>query len=572
MLFRSTAPPVANAGADKTATVGSAVTFDASASTDDKGIASYSWDFDASNGITSEANTVGATKTYTTAGTYTVTLTVTDTIGQMSTDTLQVIVSAATTPASTVSYAPTYDNRLKESSATTVLSTTSYIDIGKTTSSYRDLMLFDLSSYKTTDTISKATLSLYWYYPAGKTRTSDTVVEVYRPVEWDPKYVTWNSRASGTLWTTAGGNWFDKNGVAQGTTPYASVTFPAGTVPDNKYYEFDVTQLVQEYVSGTANTGFFLKAKTEGNNYIAFYSSEYSNAAMKPKLTITATSGSTPTDNPPVANAGADKTATVGSDVTFYGSASTDDKGIASYSWDFGDGTTAIGTSLTHKYTAVGTYTVTLTVTDTAGQKVTDTLQVTVSNTSSMVSYTPTYDNRLRSDTPTTVLSTTTYLDIGKSTPISRDVMLFDLSSYKTTDTISKATLSLYWYYPAGKTRTSDTVVEVYRPVEWDPKYVTWNSRASGTLWTTAGGNWFDKNGVAQGTTPYASVTFPAVTVPDNKYYEFDVTQLVQEYVSGTTNTGFFLKAQTEGNNYIAFYSSEWPNADQRPKLTVTSS
>lgn len=44
-------------------------------------------------------------------------------------------------------------------------------------------MVFDLSSYKTTDTISKATLSLYWYYPASTTRTSDTVVEVYRPVE-----------------------------------------------------------------------------------------------------------------------------------------------------------------------------------------------------------------------------------------------------------------------------------------------------------------------------------------------------------------------------------------------------
>jgi uncharacterized membrane protein len=148
--------------------------------------------------------------------------------------------------------------------------------------------MFDLSSYKTTDTLSKATLSLYWYYPAGKTRTSDTVVEVYRPVEWDPKYVTWNYRISGTSWSNAGGSWYDKNAVAQGTSPYASITFPAGTVPGNKYYDFDVTQLVQEYVSGKyKNTGFFLKAKTESGNYIAFYSSEYSNAAMRPKLTIT---------------------------------------------------------------------------------------------------------------------------------------------------------------------------------------------------------------------------------------------------------------------------------------------
>ena len=659
--------PVANAGADKTSTVGSAVTFDASASTDDKGIASYSWDFDASNGITSEASTVSATKTYTTAGTYTVTLTVTDTIGQKSTDTLQVIVSAATNPASTVSYAPTYDNRLRESSATTVLSTTGYIDVGRTTASFRDVMLFDLSSYKTTDTISKAILSLYWYYPAGATRTSDTIVEIYRPVEWDPKYVTWNSRMSGTPWTTAGGNWFDKNGVSQGATPYASLTFAGSKVPDNKYYEFDVTSLVQEYVSGKyKNTGFFLKAKTESGNYIAFYSNDWSNTAQRPKLTITSTSGSTPVDTAPVANAGADKTVTVGSSVTFDGSASTDDKGITSYSWDFdasngitseattktasktyttagiytvtltvtdtigqkstdtlqvvvnnpidqlpvanagADKTATTSSSVTFDgsastddkgitsyswdfdasngitseatgvmtakaYTTAGTYTVTLTVTDTIGQKSSDTLQVVVSNPVSSVSYAPVYDNRLRESLPTTVLSTTAYLDIGKSSSSCRDVMLFDLSSYKTTDTISKATLSLYWYYPAGATRTSDTVVEVYRPVEWDPKYVTWNSRMSGVLWSNAGGNWYDKNGVAQGTTPYASLTFAGSKAPDNKYYEFDVTQLVQDYISGKyKNTGFFLKAKTESGNYIAFYSLESSNAAQRPKLTIT--
>lgn len=73
--------------------------------------------------------------------------------------------------------------------------------------------MFDLSSYNTADTITKATLSLYWYYPSATTRTSDTVVEVYRPVEWDPKYVSWNYRTSGTLWSTAGGNWYDKNAL-----------------------------------------------------------------------------------------------------------------------------------------------------------------------------------------------------------------------------------------------------------------------------------------------------------------------------------------------------------------------
>ncbi|MGD9778752.1 disaggregatase related repeat-containing protein, partial [Methanomethylovorans sp.] len=569
--------PVANAGADKTATAGSSVSFDGSASTDDKGIASYSWDFDASNGITAEATTKTVTKTYTAAGTYTVTLTVTDTSGQKSTDTVDVVVSTAVSN-QIDDPLTVYDNRLRDANPTTVYSDSNYIDLGMSSTRCRDLMWFDLSDYKTTDTISKATLSLYWYYPTGATRTSDTVVEVYRPAaEWDPKYVTWNNRVSGTAWSTAGGSWYDKNGVAQGSTPYASLTFPARTVPGNKYYDFDVTQLVQEYVSGkNKNTGLFLKARTESGNYIAFYSSEWTNAAQRPILTVTV--GTPAADNAPVANAGADKTATAGSSVSFDGSASTDDKGIASYSWDFdvSNGITdeATAKTVTKTYTAAGTYTVTLTVTDTSGQKSTDTVDVVVSTAVSNQIDDPltVYDNRLRDANPTTVYSDSNYIDLGMSSTRCRDLMWFDLSDYKTTDTISKATLSLYWYYPTGATRTSDTVVEVYRPAaEWDPKYVTWNNRVSGTAWSTAGGSWYDKNGVAQGSTPYASLTFPARTVPGNKYYDFDVTQLVQEYVSGKNkNTGLFLKARTESGNYIAFYSSEWTNAAQRPILTVT--
>ncbi len=199
-------------------------------------------------------------------------------------------------------------------------------------------------------------------------------------------------------------------------------------------------------------------------------------------------------------------------------------------------------------------------------------MHVIVSSSSSSVTYSPLYDNRLRESSPSTVLSTTGYIDVGKSSSISRDVMLFDLSEYETTDKISKANLSLYWYFPVDKTRTSDTVVEIYRPVELNPKYVNWKYYDSGKSWTTAGGSWYDKNGIEQGTTPYASVTFSGSKVPDNKYYEFDVTELVREYINGESkNTGFFLKANTENGNYIAFYSSDWTNAEQRPKLTITS-
>ncbi|MGA1841632.1 MAG: PKD domain-containing protein [bacterium] len=50
------------------------------------------------------------------------------------------------------------------------------------------------------------------------------------------------------------------------------------------------------------------------------------------------------------------------------GSSSTDDHGICTYEWDFGDGGTGTGISPIHQYSKTGTYTLSLTVTDHAGQ------------------------------------------------------------------------------------------------------------------------------------------------------------------------------------------------------------
>lgn len=67
-------------------------------------------------------------------------------------------------------------------------------------------------------------------------------------------------------------------------------------------------------------------------------------------------------------------------DVFFNASASAaaSGHGITSYAWTFGDGHTATGVNVSHPYAAVGTYTVTLTVTDDAGKTNAATQQVTV--------------------------------------------------------------------------------------------------------------------------------------------------------------------------------------------------
>ncbi len=86
-------------------------------------------------------------------------------------------------------------------------------------------------------------------------------------------------------------------------------------------------------------------------------------------------------NQPPVADAGDDKTGDEGEEITFDASGSYDPDGsIVSYEWDFGDGSTATGKVVTHKYADNGVYTVTLTVKDNDGATSTDTCTATINN------------------------------------------------------------------------------------------------------------------------------------------------------------------------------------------------
>lgn len=131
---------------------------------------------------------------------------------------------------------------------------------------------------------------------------------------------------------------FGDGATATGVTPAAHAYAAAGT------YQVKLTVTDDKGASGTVTKAVTVTAGPANQNPVASFTA-------------------TPTD------------LTVAVD----GTASTDPDGsVASYAWNFGDGSTATGSTASHPYAAAGTYTVTLTVTDNLGAVNTVTKSVTV--------------------------------------------------------------------------------------------------------------------------------------------------------------------------------------------------
>jgi len=96
-------------------------------------------------------------------------------------------------------------------------------------------------------------------------------------------------------------------------------------------------------------------------------------------MTVTVTDATAPT-----ADAGSDATVAVGDSVTLDASSSSDNVGVSTYEWDVDDDGTyeKTGASIGHTYLSTGSRTVTLRVTDGAGNTDTDTVTVTVESAS----------------------------------------------------------------------------------------------------------------------------------------------------------------------------------------------
>ncbi len=349
-------PPTAAAGPDRTVAAGSTVRLDASGSTDDVGVDGFEWTLP--DGTTASGATT--TVAFDAPGTYTVELTVTDAAGNAGTDAVAIGVEDRAPP--TADAGP---NRT--------------VGIGSTVS---------LDASGSTDDVGIA--DYRWTFPDGHTESGETGTAAFdAPGTYTVELTV--TDGAGNVATDAVGitveDWTPPTADAGGfrtVTAGTRIAFDAGGSTDN----LGVVDYEWAFGDGTTATGETARNTfpSPGTYTVTLTVADAAGNVATDTVNVDVRASSTTADDasvpaggaaPPTAAAGPDRTVAVGSQVTFDASGSSDDVRIAGIEWAFGDGTTASGEVAIHAYAAPGTYTATLTVTDSAGNAATDAVTVT---------------------------------------------------------------------------------------------------------------------------------------------------------------------------------------------------
>ena len=333
-----------------------AASFNASGSTDDNQIASYSWDFGDNSTTASGITTI---HNYQAAGTYTAVLTVTDNAGQTAQASTDIIVKAVTDLAPVASFT-----------------------MDATTGDAPFTANFDASTSSDDNNIA----SYSWNFGDGNATASGVNTSyVYSTEGVYTAMLTVTDTAGQSTQITTQVIVTSEVDLA----PIASFTTSATTGEAPFLASFDASASSDDNGSVSYSWNF-----GDNSDAVSGVKADHSYAAAgiyTVTLTVTDEAGQSTqsstqitvtavADSAPVASFST--SATTGEApflASFDASASSDDNGSLSYSWDFGDNGAAVsGVKVDHNYTTAGTYTVTLTVTDSAGQSTQETAQITV--------------------------------------------------------------------------------------------------------------------------------------------------------------------------------------------------
>jgi parallel beta-helix repeat protein len=346
------------------------VTADASGSTDTDAtpIASYTFDF--GDGTTAVGPQAGATAshTYGAGGTYTVTVTVADTAGLSSTATANVTVAPSdAAPAAALVVIPSSGSAplsvTADASASTDTDATGIetyaFNFGDGTTVGPQAGPTATHSYPTQGTY---TVTVTVTDTAGLSATATATVQV-GPPDASPAAALTVTPASGFI------------NLAVTANASASTDTDATPIANYKFDFGDGSAVVGPQPAATATHTY---TKT-GTFTVTVTVTDTAGLASSATATVSVT------DAPPVANLTTSPSSIrVGSSVTASGAGSTDTDAtpIATYTFDFGDGTPPVGPqtspTVNHTYTTPGTFTVTLTVTDTAGNSSSATKKIKV--------------------------------------------------------------------------------------------------------------------------------------------------------------------------------------------------
>ena len=335
------------------------MSFDGSASNDPDGsISSYAWNFGDGNTGTG----VTPSHTYTAAGTFAVTLTVTDDGGLTDTATSSANIGAGNAP-------PVADAN------------------GPYNGTAGQQVSFDGSGSSDSD----GTIVAYdWTFGDGGTGTGVSPVHTYASAgTYTVNLVVTDNGGATSAPSTSTANIVaaPQDPIADPNGPYTGIEGQPVAFNGSGSYDPDggnITQYMWNFGDGNTGTGV-TPSHTYANagTYTVTLTVIDDEGAQSAPVSTTATIDPPPANLPPTSDPNGPYTGTTGQPVAFDGSGSSDSDGtIVSYDWNFGDGNTGTGVSPTHTYAAAGNYTVMLTVTDDAGDS-------DVANTSATISDAP---------------------------------------------------------------------------------------------------------------------------------------------------------------------------------------